>query len=325
MEQKEARRHHHIPQFYLRGFATGSGKKTRVQVASLRAQRWFEAHPKNIGVEKDFLRFDAEGVEPDALEKAMSGMESQVAEAIRNVEATEKFEGEDRVYILNFIALLAVRSPQMRENWRQAQDRLCRMMMDMSLATKERWEGQMQQMRNAGREVKEDVTYEQMKEFHDKGEYDITVNREWHIRMEFEVFQTVLNCLADRSWSLYVTNEKLGPFVTSDRPVIISWKYPEKVPVMMRKSPGYGMKDTEVYFPITKRLALVGEFDGPEETFSALPSVVSIGNVQMIEWAFEQLYTVKRSFRYIGPPLALYHDANFMERFAEEKARRKIN
>ena len=33
--------------------------------------------------------------------------------------------------------------------------------------------------------------------------------------------------------------------------------------------------------------ALVGEFDGPEGTFSALPSVVSIGNVQMIEWAFE--------------------------------------
>ena len=325
MPNTEPRRHHYIPQCYLKGFATGSGKKTRIQVASFEAQNWFETHPKNIAHERDFLRIDAEGYEPYAIEKEMASLESEIANALRNIEQTLRFEGKDRNTLLNFIALLAVRSPRRREHWRKIRDQVARRTLDLALRSKEMWESQMQHMREAGREVNDGVTYEQMKDFHERGEYDIPVAREWHIQTEFHVSGTVLQALGKRQWSMYVTNDKLGPFVTCDQPVSLTWLYPEKVPPMFRSSPGHAMRDTQIYVPISSRLALLGEFDGEEGTFPALPNVVGMGNVHMIEHAAAQLYTIKQSFMYFGPPLALYQDSHFMKRFGAEKRRREAS
>ena len=323
MAKNEARHHHHIPQYYLRGFATGSGAKARVTVAALKAQNFFETNPRNIGGEKDFLRIDIEGYAPDSLEKAMADFDAQGAAAIKNVSKSHSFEGDDRIMILNLIALFAVRSPQMRENWRQFQERIMKMTMSMTLSTKDRWESQVRKMKVAGIEISEDVTYEQLKEFHERGEYDITMNREWHIGLELKGFDAVLRALADRKWRLYVAEEKNGPFVTSDRPVVLTWNHPQKIPVMMRNSPGFGMPDTEVYFPLTHRMTLVGAFEDEKEgTHPAEMPMIAIANTRMIEHAFEQLYTTNKTFPYIAPSFNIYQDALFMERFAAERKRR---
>ena len=194
----EARHHHYIPQCYLRGFTTGSGKKCRVTVANLRGGNFFETNPRNVGGSRDFNRIDVEDHAPDALEAALSGFEGEVATAIRNVSASHKFEGEDRNAILNLIALLAVRSPQQRENWRQFEERIMKRILGLSLATKERWGSQMRQMKKAGYAVNEELTYEQMKDFYERDQYGIRLNNEHHIGLEFHGHDGVLRTLADR-------------------------------------------------------------------------------------------------------------------------------
>ena len=323
MPKNEARIHHYIPQGYLRGFGWKGKKAWFTNAAALQAKNWFTPNVKNVGAEKDFLRIDLEGHAPDALEKAMAGFDDMGAVAIRNISNSEKFEGDDRIMVLNLIALFAVRSPQMREHWRRFQERVMKMMMDQTLATKERWESQMRRMKAAGIEGTDEVTYEQLKDFHDRGEYDITMNREWFIRLEVQTFEKVLRTMVDRSWRLFVADERNGPFITSDRPVVSTWKHPEKIPVMMRQSPGYGMTDTEVYFPLTQRLALVGTFEDAEGgTLKAPIEMIAMGNLRMIEYAFEQVYSAKKAFPYIGPPMALYQDQFFMQRFSAERERR---
>lgn len=318
-----ARLHHHIPQGYLRGFGWKGKKFWYTNVAALRAQNWFQPNVKNIGAEKDFLRIDVEGHAPDALEKAMAGFDDQGATAIRNINVSKKFEGDDKIMVLNLIALLAVRSPQMRENLRQSQESILKMSMDLTLSTKKRWEGQIKRMKEAGVKDTEEVTYEQLKEFHDRGEYDINMNREWFIGLEVQSFDVVLHTLVDRKWRLYVADETSGPFVTSDRPVVPTWNHPEKMPAMMRHSLGYAMTDTEVYFPINHHMALVGSFEDEEDgTHKASAQMVAIANTRIIEHAFEQVYTIKKVFPYIRPPFNLYQDAQFMERFAAERKRR---
>ena len=270
-----------------------------------------------------------EGHAPDAVEKEMAKLESEIAVSLRNIEQTLRFEGEDRTTLLNFIALLCVRSPWRREHWRKTHAQIAERVMDMALGSREMWEGQVRQMKEAGRTVNDSVTYEQMKDFHERGEYSVTVAREWHIHMEFDVFNTVLQELGKRDWCMYVANEKYGPFVTCDQPVALSWLHPERVPAMMRGSPGHAMRETQVYVPLSHRLALLGEFDGEEGTYPAPPLLVGRGNVEMIEHAASQLYSIKRTFMYYGPPAAsnhgarpsLYHDAHFMERFEAEKIR----
>ena len=64
--------------------------------------------------------------------------------------------------------------------------------MDLALSSEEMWKGQLQQMRESGKPVNENLTYEQMKDFHQRGEYVIEVPRERHIETEIQVFNTVL-------------------------------------------------------------------------------------------------------------------------------------
>src|SRR5688572_7912988 len=114
----EARLHHHIPEFYLRGFTVGSGKKRKIQVAVTGEGRFFETNPKKVAKIRDFMRVEIDGMKPDGLENELSGFEGKAAGAIRRVANSGKFEGEDRELILNLIALLASRSPQRREYMR---------------------------------------------------------------------------------------------------------------------------------------------------------------------------------------------------------------
>jgi hypothetical protein len=324
MANAEARHHHYIPQCYLRNFATGSGKQARISVAALRGSRWFETGPRNIAGVRDFLRINVEGHKPDELETEMAQVEGKIADSIRNVKASLKFEGDDRIAILNLIALLAVRSPQMREAWRKAQEKDLKKMMDLTLATKEQWESEVEKMKKAGYELKEPITYEQLKEFHDKGEYNVELNNEWHIRRELEGMEIVLGTLVRRKWRLYVADEPNGPFVTSDRPVILNWTHPEKVPPFFRSSPGYGMPETEVYFPLSPNLALVGMWeDDKEGTHRNVPaSMVANGNTKIIDSAFEQVYTIEKTVPYFcGPPMIFYQDDKFMERYSAAKAK----
>jgi hypothetical protein len=284
-------------------------------VANLASHQFFETNPRNVGGIRDFNRIEIEGFKPDALEGMLANFESEVAPAIRNVAESHLFEGEDRNTILNLIALLSVRSPQQRENWRQFEERVAKQIMGLTLATKERWEGQLRQMKAAGREVNEDVTYEQAKEFFERGEYDIVLNNEHHIKLEFKAHDVVLETLGNRRWTLYVSNDQTGCFVTSDRPVVLTWNKPHEIPVMMRRSPGFGMAETEVLFPLTKHLALLGCFEGQDGVRQAdMPLVAGI-NLRMIQHAFDQVYSVKRVFPYIGPDGQFHHDRHFMERF----------
>lgn len=309
----EARHHHYIPQCYLRGFATGSGKQCRLTVANLRGKNFFETNPRNVAGIRDFNRVDLEGHAPDALEAALSKFEGEVAPAMRNVVQSRSFGDEDRNAVLNLIALLAVRSPQQRENWRQFEERIMKQMLGLSLATKERWEGQMAQMKEAGYTVDEELSYEQMKEFWEKDEYDIRLNREHHIGLEFAGHNVVLRALVDRKWRLFFTNQEKGPFVTTDRPVVLTWNEPGKVPPLYRQSPGFGMPETEVLFPLTQNALLVGAFEGKDSVEDADMFLVAGANGKMIGSAFEQVYAPKRVFPYVGPGMTYHRDRHFME------------
>lgn len=321
---KEAHHHHYIPQCYLRGFAKGSGKHCRITVANLKSQQFFETNPRNVGGIRDFNRVQMEGFKPDALEGMLSGFEGQVATAIRNVAASSKFEGDDRIAILNLIALLAVRSPQQRENWRQFEEKIMKQILGLSLASKERWEGQMQEMEKAGKGIKNPLPYEEMKAFYEKDEYNIKLDTEHHVALEFKGFDAVLPFLVERKWKVYTTTEEQGLFITSDRPVVLTWNHPEQIPVMMRQSPGFGMQDTELLFPLTRDTLLLGAFEGENGCVAASTPFVATANLKTIQHAFEQVYSLRKVFPYVGPDLQFHHDQHFMERFeAHQRSSKK--
>lgn len=316
---EEARHHHHIPQGYLRGFAQQrSARQWYINVTDLEQKKTFTTNVRNVCGERDFMRVEMEGYEPDKIEKEMSNFEAQCIDAIRRIAQTGKFEGDDANQAMNLMALFAVRSPEMRENIRDFHERIAKRTMDLVLAKKERWEGQMQQLRDAEKQVNEDLTYEDMKEFHERGEYDVTVRREYHIGTEFRLMPKVLEEIGKRLWTVYRTDGKHGEFVTTNHPVTLTFIEPDKLPAWAR-SPGFALRGTEIHFPLTRHAMLVGRWDKgqpwdrPGYTEVADPSFIAAVNTHMARHSFGQVFSREKEILYVDALLRIRRDEKLIE------------
>lgn len=286
-----------------------------VVVHDLKSKKTFEANTRNICAQRDFMRFEVKDRRPDWLEEEFGRLESEAVAAIRDVGRSGAFEGENKSQILNLIALLAVRSPEQRENMRDFQARIAERVMDLALEDKERWESLVKEMEISTGQPSL-VTYEDAKDFHRRGEYTIEVPRERHIQTEIDLYRTVLQLLSQRKWTLYLVPGDQGEFITTSRPVVIVHIDSEKVPAYLRHSPGFGLKNTEVYFPLTKHALLIGRWDGDEKTIDSVnPSFVGMMNNQMIQHSYGLVLSSSRQVLYYDPLLRLQWDDKVIDRF----------
>ncbi len=307
-----ARHHHYLSQCYLKGFTKGGAKKSKITVIDLKEKKLFETIPRNVGGIRDFNRIEVEGVDPNIIETSLAKFEGEAASALRQIEQKLAFEGAERELILNLVAILAIRSPEMREHWRKFQAQVAERIMDLSLATKERWESQIRQMKESGKAIDENVSYEDIKKFHESKQYTIEVAREHHIHMELKGIEAILPYLDSRNWLLIRSTDETGPFITTDNPVNLTWKESERIPPFFRSSPGYGMKNTQVYFPVSKNLALVGEFDGHAGLIDATRELVAMLNSKLLMFAYKQIYTPKIGFFFIGKSGEIHEGKQFL-------------
>lgn len=295
-----ARQHHYIPQCYLKGFTRGKAKKSKLTVIDIKQEKRFETIPRNVGGVRDFNRIEIENIDPNAVESALSEFESSAAAALKRLEETLDFTGQTRVVILNLVALLAVRSPERREQIGGIEKEIMERVLETSLDSKERWEAKEAKKRQENPEYKTGITYEELKAFFDSKQYQIKLTTESHLRNEMHMIDVVLPLLNQRKWSLIQATENTGPFITSDNPVCLNWNNPSEVPPLYRSSPGFGMGDTQLYFPISKDLALVGEFDKEDSTLVATNNLVAILNTKMLHNTYKQVYSPKVGFTFIS-------------------------
>jgi hypothetical protein len=295
-----ARHHHYLSQCYLKGFTKGRAKKSKLSVIDPKEKKSFETIPRNVGGMRDFNRIDVEGVDQNEIEKSLAEFEGRAATALKKVGETREFADENKDLILNLIAMIAVRSPERREHMRKSHADIADRITGLTLETKERWERQVAKLRDEDPSYENGTTYEDAKKFFESKEYEITVAREYHIHMEMVQIDAILPCLFNRNWLLIQANESSGPFITTDNPVGLSWQEPDKVPPVYRQSPGFGLKGTEVYFPVSQDLALLGEFEGKEGMIEATENLVAIFNSKILFNAYKQIYAPKFGFKFYG-------------------------
>ncbi len=286
-----ARHHHFLSQCYLKGFTYGQSKKSKLAVIDIKRNISFETIPRNVGGVRDFNRIEIEGVDPNFLEHELSKFESQVAITFKNLRKTLDFSGETKSIILSFIALIACRSPKMRESMGQIGSHIAESIISRDLESKEVWESQIHNLN-------ENISYEDAKKIFESKKYTIEVSREGHICTEMSLIDHITHLLFIRRWLLLIADKKSGPFITTDSPVNLLWKYPEKISPFLRDSPGFGLKETQVYFPISQELALIGEFDGDEKNVKATENLVAMFNSMMICNCPEQIYAPKFDFKF---------------------------
>jgi hypothetical protein len=297
---EESRHHHYIPQSYLRGFARSQSKKNwQIHVTDLREERTYPTNVRNVCGVRDFLRIQTPGHKPDQIEKEMSAFEAKFIEALRHVVSEKQFEGDSANQTLNLMALLAVRSPQMRENMRDFQERVAKSMLSVSLSSKDRWDAQAKQAQASGALKPSDTTYEEVKAFHESGQYVVEVPTESHMQTEFQLMDTVLPLLGRRRWTMYLADERSGEFITTDRPVTLTFVDPAKVPPFFRRSPGFGLPETEVFFPLTKDAILVGRWDQGGTSEIVDQAFIAAVNTHVATHSFGRVFSAKKDILFI--------------------------
>lgn len=275
-----SRHHHFLPQCYLKGFAEEVNNKPRLHVIDIVEQRRFETHPRNVGAQRDFNRADVEGLPLDAFEKGFSRFEGQVAPVLVGIENSEKLPtGLDMTALINLVAMLAVRNPQIRNNIERSQNELMKRVMELALSTPES----------------------------EEGNYDIVYDHGYHLQLELGAIDAILPYLFDRKWSLYISDG--GNFVCSDHPVVIVSKmgtggHPYGV--------GFGMTNTEITMPINRRMAMSGMFEGESDVHRVGKDVVAAINARTISAAEMQIYAYGPDFKYLAED-GLKHSSHLLK------------
>lgn len=289
-----SRNHHYIPQFYLRGFTLQ--KKSPITVFDLGNQKIVKTNPRNICSQRDYNRIDLDGTNPNAIEDIYSGFESKAARSIRELEQGAPFSGKNRDIIFNLIALLAVRSPQQREKLREAHEASLKALMGLILSTEKNWESTKSKMIENGRSIDEGTTYAELKCFQEKNDYKIILDNNYNVKSELESMNAVLQSLPKRNWVLIKTQKVDEHFITSDNPVVLdNFKIPNENN-FYDNLVGFELSNTNVMFPLTKNLLLLGSFNGKEGAIFAERDAIASLNRIVLNHACKQLYASKSEF-----------------------------
>jgi hypothetical protein len=294
-----SRRHHFLPQCYLKGFARSKKRgKTHQVVVYDREGKSFTSNVINIAVKNDFNRVEIEGHPPDVFEQAMAKFEGGLAPALTRILSARNLRNtEDRAILLHFIGLISIRNPQYRETFRKFNEDVMNMVLDLSTATKERWEGQMKRMGQAGylKDVKQ-ISYEQMRDFVKKKEYSVQLNTGFHIKSELTGVDAILPTLFDRKWVVLTPPKESSGFITSDHPVCLMFSDPARRGKFY--GPGHGLAGTEIIFPVGRRLALVGAFELQEGEIELDENGVAGVNGAIVAYAERQVYAYDGEYTY---------------------------
>jgi hypothetical protein len=293
-----ARRHHYVPQCYLNGFVADR-EKPKLFVVDLETRSTFETAPANVAAERDFHKIDLEGHPPDALENAFSKFETQLDHALKRIVAAKSIADEkDRNLVFELMAVLAVKNPRLREAFSGFRSQIAKMIMDLATATPERWAAQMRAAKRDGfvEAETDEVDYLTMRAFVASGAFEIETPAMEHLHVELPTAEHVFPTLAERKWML-VRAPAGASFITSDHPIYIMWQDPSERGRL--PPPGYSMKGTQVIFPVSHELAMIGAFEMfDEERDTDLLHVAQINGSTFLR-SRRQIYGRDRDFPYL--------------------------
>ena len=112
-----AKRHHTVPQFYLRGFADGE----RIATVRMPGDQPFVQSVRKAASEMNFYSIAGHEDGPDVFEKLLSSIEGEASRVFGHIaDGTWPLEQEDRWTLAHFIALQAVRGPEQRPGGQRA-------------------------------------------------------------------------------------------------------------------------------------------------------------------------------------------------------------
>lgn len=286
--RSDARNHHFVPQFYLKGFARLRSKDAQLTAFNLATGDQFVTRPRNVAAKRDYNRVDIEGVDPNFVETEMSKIEGDLDAAFKRIIDTESIEDRDDLsWVLVLISRLAVTTPAFRDQRDKIMADVAKKMIQMSLRTEETWTSVLSGMPDEMKR-KPAIPYAEMKKAIDTGAIYPVTSKDALIAQEVQLWADVMPIIEARKWTLMISNNAIGNFATSDRPVSLRWD--DESMNRNNYGVGLGMRKTTLIFPLSRHLAVSGSFEYDNGVVPASPELVAQINLRTFMGAEKQVY-----------------------------------
>lgn len=126
-----SKRHHLVPQFYLRRFAD---QKDRISATRLSTNQVLKTHIRNAAVEGGFYSISHDDLPDDFIEGGLAEIEAAAEKVFRSLDRGQfSISEEDRFTISLFIAVQFTRTRDWRERYLCLADFVARMSVDLQI------------------------------------------------------------------------------------------------------------------------------------------------------------------------------------------------
>lgn len=289
----EPKKHHFLSKFYLAGFTMSGEEDGELFCYNIDTKSMRPSKPLNEGYVKYFNRIESNSEDPNKLEKELAKMEGSVAEIVKLIQKSKELpDGEKLNELIYFITLIGLRNPQIRRDFQEFQENISYRVLELMLSSKSLWESQMEKIQEKYGEKFKDITYEEMKKFIKNNKLKLVDQNENKIAFEFSAIDKVYNCLLQRNWILIRNEDENVNFVTSDRPVKNIWSDNS----FYKYGPGFCLKKSELYFPLTRDIMLRGSYKLKSANIHVNREMVATLNNLQLMYRYRFIYSPTQEF-----------------------------
>lgn len=293
------RRHHFIPQGYLKQFTDPRSANPRLKVLDLvtGASRWTST--KNAGVGRDFYRVD--GDDSQQIENELGRLEGLCVPALRLIAAKGAFTSVQLGRTLSFGALQAVRSHGIRKIIEHAVRRDLRDKLAHWVASEENFE--------AGRAALEEHmghspvhgSWAEVREAVHKGQLHLELNQSEVAIETMRHYEFALQRLAERQWSVSVVEPGAGVVVASDNPMPLGGRVKPRDGILLELE----FASDTLMLPLSSSCVLIGSSSG-----SRYPRMLTRSHLAQVNTAVlvaaRYVFCGAEQFELVGPDSTIW-------------------
>lgn len=255
------RRHHYIPQFYLKNFIDPKDSPY-ICIYDKEGNDIIKATAKDIAVEKHYFTFITPDGKKDSetLENAMAQLEGVASAVIEKIIQEKLLDEKDKAHFSSFISCMLTRVPNFRNNIQGATEQLIKKISIRLASYKQGFEGMIRRFENdTGKKI--GMPTEELRQWMLNGKkYDIKIEPQFSLALAMSNAVELTPLFNDMKWT-FIKATPDYKFLTGDNPLYYS------DPTHDRRSfygVGLANKNIEVTFPISQDCCAFGSWHGKE-------------------------------------------------------------
>jgi len=253
------KKHHYIPVFYLNGFTNLNGC---LWVYDKGGKGPFESSPEGIAYENHYFSFMTPEGEKDSetIENFMMQLEGESSKVVQKILAGEALTEDERITFAVFVASMAVRVPNLRNNIQSSTAEMIKRLTAFTAAHKTGFASMVEQFeRETGQKI--DLPVEELRQWAaDPENYTVEVDQQYAVGMALSLMDRFVPIFFDMKWAFLKASGDFN-FMTGDNPLYYA------DPTHDPRSPyGVGLfnRKIQVTLPLSKDVCAFGTWEGDE-------------------------------------------------------------